>query len=222
MREVIPGLHRLTSARGGNAYLIEEGDRAVLVDTGLRSSAAAVVAELAAARIPKLTDVVLTHYDPDHVGGAAAVQRATGARVWLGVADIRILRGDAEAPTSVRRAMFRSGWLGRPELPELTELPDDADREVAPGVVASPAPGHTPGHHLLRWRGVAFIGDAARVAKGRLVHFPGFLISDREAADATLVTIAASEPRLVCPGHGSPARLSGMSDPDVSSAHPKR
>lgn len=207
MREVIPGVHRLQSARGGNAYLIEEGDEAVLVDTGLRSGAEAVVAELAAARIPKLAHVVLTHYDPDHVGAAAAVQRATGAQVWLGAADLRILRGEEEPPTRTRRAMFRVGWLGRAELPGLTELPDDAERGVAPAVVAVPAPGHTPGHHLVRWRGVAFIGDAARVSRGRLVHFPGFLISDRSAADATLAAIAASAPRLVCPGHGSPDRL---------------
>ncbi|WP_426626032.1 MBL fold metallo-hydrolase [Leifsonia sp. McL0607] len=207
MREVIPGVHRLTSARGGNAYLIEEGDQAVLVDTGLRSSASAVVAELAAARLRKLTDVVLTHYDPDHVGAAAAVQRATGARVWLGAADIRILRGEEDAPTRLRRAMFRSRWLGRAELPELTALPDDAELEVAPTVVAVPAPGHTPGHHLVRWRGVAFIGDSARVSKGRLGHLPGLLISDRADADATIAAIAVSRPRLVCPGHGSPARL---------------
>jgi glyoxylase-like metal-dependent hydrolase (beta-lactamase superfamily II) len=207
MREVIPGVHRLQASRGGNAYLIEEDDRAVLVDTGLRSGADAVVAELAAARIPTITDVVLTHYDPDHVGAAAAVQRATGARVWLGAADIRILRGEDEPPTRTRRVMFRSGWLGRAEVPELTELPDDGEREIIPAVVAVPAPGHTPGHHLVRWRGVAFIGDAGRVSKGRLVHFPGFLISDRGAADATLAAITASAPRLVCPGHGSPERL---------------
>lgn len=207
MREVIPGVHRLQASRGGNAYLIEEDDRAVLVDTGLRSGADAVVAELAGARIPTITDVVLTHYDPDHVGAAAAVQRATGARVWLGAADIRILRGEDEPPTRTRRVMFRSGWLGRAEIPELTGLPDDGEREITPAVVAVPAPGHTPGHHLVRWRGVAFIGDAGRVSKGRLVHFPGFLISDRGAADATLAAITASAPRLVCPGHGSPDRL---------------
>jgi glyoxylase-like metal-dependent hydrolase (beta-lactamase superfamily II) len=209
MREVIEGLYRMDAARAGNAYLIEVDERAMLVDSGLSSSAKAVVAELSAARIPRVTDVVLTHYDPDHVGGAAAVQRATGATVWLGAADARILRGEVPPPTRTRRAMMRVGWLGRAELPELTELPDDQEIEVAPGVVAVPAPGHTPGHHLVRWRGVAFIGDAGRLSRGRLVHFPDFLISDRAAADATLAAITASRPRLVLPGHGAPGRLEG-------------
>ncbi|NUU06841.1 MBL fold metallo-hydrolase [Leifsonia sp. C5G2] len=207
MREVIEGLYRVEAARAGNAYLFEDGDRSVLVDSGLASGAAKVVAELSGARIPRLTDVVLTHYDPDHVGAAAAVQRATGATVWLGAADARILRGEVPPPTRTRRAMMRVGWLGRTDLPRLTELPDDAEAEVVPGAVAVPAPGHTPGHHLVRWRGVAFIGDAARLSHGRLVHFPGFLISDRAQADATLTAIAASRPRLVLPGHGAPGRL---------------
>lgn len=207
MREVIEGLYRIDAARAGNAYLIEVEERAVLIDSGLSSSANAVVAELSAARIPRVTDVVLTHYDPDHVGGAAAVQRATGATVWLGAADARVLRGEVPPPTRTRRAMMRVGWLGRAELPQLTELTDDHEIEVAPGVVAVPAAGHTPGHHLVRWRGVAFIGDAARLSRGRLVHFPGFLISDRAQAEATLATITASRPRLVLPGHGAPGRL---------------
>lgn len=207
MREVIESLYRLEAARAGNAYLLEAGERSMVVDTGLASGARKLVAELEAARVPKITDVVLTHYDPDHVGAAAAVQQATGATVWLGAADARILRGEVAPPTRTRRAMMRVGWLGRAELPRLTELPDDTETEVVPGVVVAPAPGHTPGHHLVRWRGVAFIGDAARLSRGRLVHFPGFLISDRGQADATLASITASRPRLILPGHGAPGRL---------------
>ncbi|MGH1526956.1 MBL fold metallo-hydrolase [Leifsonia sp. L25] len=90
---------------------------------------------------------------------------------------------------------------------ELTELPDDAETEIVPGLVVIPAPGHTPGHHIVRWRGVAFIGDAGLVSKGRLVHLPGPLISDRAQADATLAAITALRPRLVLPGHGRPGRL---------------
>ncbi|WP_348789787.1 MBL fold metallo-hydrolase [Leifsonia sp. NPDC080035] len=207
MREVTDSIHRLDAARGGNAYLVEAGDRSVLVDTGLASGGEKVVAELAAARILPVMDVVLTHYDPDHVGAAAAVQRATGATVWLGAADVRILRGDALPPTRTRRAMLRMRWLGKPELPELTALPDDAETEIVPGLVAAPGPGHTPGHHIVWWRGAAFIGDAARVSGGRLVNFPGFLISDRAQADATIAAISASRPRLILPGHGVPDRL---------------
>ncbi|WP_431246256.1 MBL fold metallo-hydrolase [Leifsonia xyli] len=98
MREVIESIHRLDKVRGANAYLIEADDRAVVVDTGVASGADGLVAELRAARIPRITDVVVTHYDPDHIGSAAAVQRETGATVWLGAADQRIVRGEVPHP----------------------------------------------------------------------------------------------------------------------------
>ncbi|MBW8871641.1 MAG: MBL fold metallo-hydrolase [Leifsonia sp.] len=207
MRELIDSVHRLDGARGANAYLIEADDRSIVVDTGVPSGAKRLVAELEAARIPAITDVVLTHYDPDHVGAAAAVQRATGATVWLGAADARILRGEVAPPTRTRRMMRRFNRPGRADLPQLTELPDDAEFEVAPGVVVVPAPGHTPGHHLVRWRGVAFIGDAGIMSRGRLINLPGMLISDQGQADATLAAITAMRPRLVLPGHGRAGRL---------------
>ncbi|MGO4594677.1 MBL fold metallo-hydrolase [Leifsonia sp. 2TAF2] len=207
MRELIDSVHRLDGARGANAYLIEADDRSIVIDTGVPSGAKRLVAELEAARIPAITDVVLTHYDPDHVGAAAAVQRATGATVWLGAMDARILSGEVAPPTRTRRMMRRFNRPGRADLPEVTELPDDAEFEVAPGVVTIPAPGHTPGHHVVRWRGVAFIGDAGLVSKGRLIHLPAMLISDKGQADATLAAITAMRPRLVLPGHGRAGRL---------------
>jgi glyoxylase-like metal-dependent hydrolase (beta-lactamase superfamily II) len=57
------------------------------------------------------------------------------------------------------------------------------------------------------WRGVAFVGDAGLVSKGRLIHLPGMLISDKGQADATLAAITAMRPRLILPGHGRPGRL---------------
>jgi glyoxylase-like metal-dependent hydrolase (beta-lactamase superfamily II) len=67
MRELIDSIHHLDGARGANAYLIEAGDRSVVVDTGVPSGAKRLVAELEAARIPPITDVVITHYDPDAI-----------------------------------------------------------------------------------------------------------------------------------------------------------
>ncbi|WP_308468229.1 MBL fold metallo-hydrolase [Rathayibacter soli] len=207
VRDIIGSLYQLERPRAGNAYLIELDDRSVLVDTGLPSSAGAVVSELAGARIRPITDIVLTHYDADHMGGAAAVQNATGARVWLGAADIAIVRREAAPSTRMRRWMLNSGFLGRADLPEFTELPDHDEVEIAPGVTAVPAPGHTPGHHVVRWSGVAFIGDAARISRGRLVRLPNFLTSTRPQAEMTIQAITASHPRLVCPGHGRPGPL---------------
>lgn len=207
MRAVIDGIHRLDGARGANAYLIEAGDRSVVVDTGMASGAKRVVDEVRAASIPAVTDIVITHYDPDHIGSAAALQRETGATVWLGEADTRILRGELPAPTRTRRAMRRLSRPGHADLPELRELADDGETEIVPGLVAIPAPGHTPGHHIVRWRGVVLIGDAGRMSKGRLVHLPRLLVSDRGQADATLDAIVALRPRLVLPGHGAAGRL---------------
>ncbi|HEY5223696.1 MAG TPA: MBL fold metallo-hydrolase [Microbacteriaceae bacterium] len=189
------------------AALTRNGTSSPTVDTGLPSSATAVVTELSSASIPPITDVVLTYYDADHMGGAAAVQNVTGARVWLGTADVAIVRRDEVPSTRIRRWMLKSGWLGRADLPELTELPDHDVIEIAPGVIAVPAPDHTPGHHVVRWNAVAFIGDAARISRGRLVPLPNFLTSSRAQALTTIQAIAASHPRLVCPGHGSPGQL---------------
>ena len=207
MQQLTGGVYRVQSSRGGNAYIVETENRVVLIDTGLASGADAILGEIRAERLPPVTDVVLTHYDPDHAGAAAAIQRASEARVWLGAADARILRGVELPSTRARRTMMRMNRFGTTEVPELSELPDDEETELAPDLFAVPAPGHTPGHHIVRWRGVLFIGDAARIGNGRLVHFPRLLISDRTQADETLALIAASHPRLVCPGHGSPDRL---------------
>jgi glyoxylase-like metal-dependent hydrolase (beta-lactamase superfamily II) len=54
---------------------------------------------------------------------------------------------------------------------------------------------------------VVFAGDAVRISKGRLVQMPAFLISDKDEALATARLIESLRPRLVCPGHGAPDRL---------------
>ncbi len=209
MQQLTDGVFRLQKARGANAYLVADGERSVVIDTGIRSGAPGLIAELAAARheVPPVTEIVLTHYDPDHAGSAAALQRHTGARVWLGAADAAILRGETPPPTRTRRAFALRGQADEPS--GLAELSDDEETEVVPGLFAVPAPGHTPGHHVVRWRGVVFSGDAVRLSKGRLAQFPGFLISDKEQALATAALIERMRPRLVCPGHGAPGRLDG-------------
>jgi len=207
MRLLTDGVYRLQKATGANAYLVDTGDAAVVIDTGTPGGAAKLTAELREARgLPPVTDIVLTHYDPDHAGSAAALQRETGARVWISRADAAVLRRETPPSTSFRR--FLSHVYPKTAVPaDLHELPDAAETEILPGLVAIPAPGHTDGHVVVEWRGVIFAGDAVRVSKGRLVQMPRLLISDKAQALATTELIASRRPRLVCPGHGAPGRL---------------
>ncbi|WP_223693448.1 MBL fold metallo-hydrolase [Leifsonia poae] len=206
MRELTPTVFALEKTAGANGYLVAGEDCSVLIDPGLASGARSSLAELAGARrlVPPVTDVVLTHYDPDHSGAAPAVQEALGVRVWLGREDVPILRGETEPPTRARRFLKLINPMHPPvALSEIVE-----PTEIIPGLSVLPAPGHTPGHVIVSWRGVVFVGDAAMMRRGRLVQLPAPLISDRDAALATTDLIASLRPRLVCPGHGRPDRLS--------------
>ena len=205
MRELTENVYALDKTAGANGYLVAGSGRSVLIDVGLASGAKAVLAELAGVhgRIPRVTDVVLTHYDPDHSGAAAALQDALGATVWIGREDAAILRGEVEPPTRARRLLKKITPMHPPAM--LREI--DVETSIVPGLSALPAPGHTPGHLILTWHGVVFCGDAVRVQDGRLVQFPSFLISDKDAALATTELITSLRPRLICPGHGKPDRL---------------
>jgi hydroxyacylglutathione hydrolase len=220
MHQLTENVYQLDKAAGANAYLVvgvsgagdSDGDgddgagvaRSVLIDTGLGFGAEAVRAEIEVARdLPPVTDIVLTHYDPDHAGAAAALQKTLGARVWIGRADAPILRQKTPPPTRSRRMM---NLFGRPRPPaDLLEIGEES--EIIPGLLAIPAPGHTPGHTIYTWRGVVFCGDAARLKDGRLMQFPSFLISDKAEAVESELLIASLRPRLVCPGHGKPGIL---------------
>jgi hydroxyacylglutathione hydrolase len=89
------------------------GERAVLVDTGPQRSGRGVLRRLAAAGIApeELSLIVLTHAHADHVGGAAALQRATGALVVAGLGDEPILAAGANPP------LTPTGPAGRAFLP---------------------------------------------------------------------------------------------------------
>ncbi|WP_158866864.1 MBL fold metallo-hydrolase [Leifsonia sp. AG29] len=210
MQLLTEGVYRLQRATGANAYLVDTGDASVVIDTGTSGGASNLVAELRSERgISRVTDIVLTHYDPDHAGSVAVLQRETGARVWMGRRDARILRGEDAPPTRFRRFLARVSKAS--ELPDdLHELPDEGETEIVPGVLVLSGPGHTPGHVIVEARGVVFAGDSVRVSKGRLVQMPGLLTSDKTQALATADLIASRSPRLVCPGHGAPGRIDAV------------
>lgn len=161
-----------------------------------------------------IRDVLLTHWHPDHAGSAARfASSSAGTQVWVGEADLAVVRGAAPPPaptdtTTVGRLGAR--LLSRPAapVPGARLLAGDELREVAGGLLVVPTPGHTPGHlaFLLPARGVLLAGDAlfnvGRLAQPRVMY--------RSLADqrATLACMAELDYDVLAVGHG-PAITAG-------------
>jgi glyoxylase-like metal-dependent hydrolase (beta-lactamase superfamily II) len=158
--------------------LIETGRHVVLVDTGGGTSSpasGAIVARLQMAGIrPKdVETVVLTHAHPDHIGGAVSpagrpafpnARHVLAELEWdfwtAGRVDLRGLRVPGDLQDSMGATARRCLRALRFQVEPIC-----GETEVAPGVRAIPAPGHTPGHLaiLLSSEGqhLMNVGDAA-------------------------------------------------------------
>ncbi|WP_240167533.1 MBL fold metallo-hydrolase [Streptomyces noursei] len=86
---------------GGHVYLVALPDGGfAAVDTGLPGSAPAILDALAAlgGRPEALRQIVLTHCHMDHMGSAADLVAATGARVLAGALDAPYISGTLPEP----------------------------------------------------------------------------------------------------------------------------
>ncbi|WP_175637518.1 MBL fold metallo-hydrolase [Sinomonas mesophila] len=200
MQSVYPGVFRLDRSLGSNGYLVEAGERVAVIDPGLDWGAGRVLRELASARVlEKVTDILITHYDRDHVGATARLQAVTGATVWIGRADAEVLEGTRRAGTAYRRLLARVPL--RPFPGRVQRL--DGEAEVLPGVRALPTPGHTDGHLAFVFFEVLFAGDAV-LGDDRtgLTQFPRFITTDRAAALRSEEVLRGLGATWLCPGHG--------------------
>ncbi|MBG6216805.1 glyoxylase-like metal-dependent hydrolase (beta-lactamase superfamily II) [Arthrobacter sp. CAN_A6] len=210
MRLIANNCYQLEHSKGANGYVVSGRAGAAVIDPGISSGYDAVLKELrdSEARVGRVTDIALTHYDFDHAQAVARLQQELGARVWLGGADAAILRGDQAPPTAVRRLMQRFTSIPYPD--QLEEL--DGTGTIFEGLDYFPTPGHTPGHFAFQWNTVLFTGDSVTVRKdGTLRQFvlrP--VISDRAVAGRTeqllRERISSQGIEWVCAGHNRPTR----------------
>lgn len=120
-----------------NALLVRTGGRLLLLDTGVGPQYGALLASLKLAGVSpgEVTDVLITHPHPDHVGGLldaqgrlafpnATIRMASAAWAWM----------KQKAPPATIAAI--SGHVQTFE----------PGAKLAQGVVSVPFPGHTPGH----------------------------------------------------------------------------
>ncbi|MEX1022089.1 MAG: MBL fold metallo-hydrolase, partial [Dehalococcoidia bacterium] len=196
--EVAPGVWWLEGTRGCNVYLARARDGTfVLVDAAHRSSAGAIVREAhAIAGDAPVTHLLLTHRHFDHTGAAVEVARALSARIAIG-------EGDCEAaPDGGRQVVMRRG------APVPVDLAIAGRCEVAPGIEAVPAPGHTPGSmcFVAVDAGAAFVGDLVISYGDGLARAMVAANGDDGRYLETLRRFAEEAPPVGLPGHGYPVR----------------
>ncbi len=159
------------------AYLVSHSSGLILVDTGMDPSGHALDAALSqlGAAWPDVSQVLITHAHPDHIGALDHVRKA--------------------APAATVMASPLDG------LPGLHPL---ADRDTIGPLKVIASPGHTAGHlcFLDEEHGALIVGDCLGTMAGRLSRGPQQFTADPHVAEQTLHSLLTLRgPRMLF-GHG--------------------
>jgi glyoxylase-like metal-dependent hydrolase (beta-lactamase superfamily II) len=202
--------------KGGysKAYLFEDGDRLTLVDALYDSDAQQVIDYLwSIGRAPsELTDIVLTHSHRSHIGGAATLQRLSGAKVHCHESEVAIIM-NKEKPRPIPLRPLRPLPLVpirvMSRLPFAPHLPPEVTHHAEEGTAIGSlkvfhVPGHTPGNLALLWRDqVLVVADAILTWPRFGAGWPGFN-ADEGLYRRSLWRLLSLKPELVCVAHGDP------------------
>ena len=211
--EIIPNVHLIPDITA-NPYLIIDLDGLTLIDAGLPGSHKKILRYLAGlGYTPKgLRRVIVTHADFDHVGGLAALETASRARIFASAIEARAMaEGHASRPLKHRHMVIKLLFdlmtgLFKPAPVHADEyLSNGLTLPVLGGLRVVETPGHTPGHISLFAPsvGVLFCGDSIVSEETGLRGSRGANTWDQDKADESVRKQAALGARILCPGHGS-------------------
>ena len=167
-----------------NAYLVNTGEKLVLVDTGAAKlfgpTLGNLLANLAAAGYkPEQVDAVLiTHMHPDHVGGLMSDGKPAFPNATVHAdqhdADFWLAQANLDKAPAEMKGFFQGAMASmNPYVSGGKMKPFDGNTQLFPGIRAMAAPGHTPGHtvYAIESKGSKLVlwGDLMHVAA---VQFP--------------------------------------------------
>jgi glyoxylase-like metal-dependent hydrolase (beta-lactamase superfamily II) len=211
-----PGVFRIPTTPFSlvNSYAFVDDEGVTLIDCGIAKAPPRIVAGLAeiGRRPSDVTRIVLTHVHPDHAGGAAELQRRTGAPVLAHSGDREFAeagRPPASDPGRLSgRILRRLNRNARFEPIEVaTPLSDGDLLNVAGGLRVLHTPGHSPGHVSLLHEptGVLITGDAIFNVLG-LRRSPAMLCSDVRMTERTAHVLGEVEYEIAAFTHGPEIR----------------
>lgn len=144
-----------------NAFLINTGDRLVLVDTGAGTLFGPTLGKLGASleaagyRPEQVDDIYLTHLHPDHVGGLMDGESRMFPNATLHAdqddIDYWLDADQLEAAPEGQKGFFQGAMASMNPYIEADAFEAfDDDSELSPGIHAEQTHGHTPGHSIYR------------------------------------------------------------------------
>ena len=146
-----------------NALLVEEGDRKILIDAGFghflgpNFGRHALALANAGVTADEIDTVIITHGHADHFAGLVNPDlqlRFPNAQILWNAAEWTYWTSDqavADVRASAQPDAFKDLFINTTQAvlpvaaPNVEQLDVSVEREVAPGILLLPAPGHTPG-----------------------------------------------------------------------------
>jgi glyoxylase-like metal-dependent hydrolase (beta-lactamase superfamily II) len=194
MQQIVPGVYAFTGLWLGRVYALESADGLALIDAGIGPTIGKVLQQLQANghQPSEVKRILITHAHPDHVGGLAKLQAATGAQVVAHPLEWPIIAG--KVPAASQTASARRDVQG-----------GETFSEVLGGLQVIFTPGHTRGH-VSFWqpdRRLLFCGDVVMRMFGLGLPFP-IVTVDMAENKRSIKKLADLEPSVVCFGHGQP------------------
>jgi glyoxylase-like metal-dependent hydrolase (beta-lactamase superfamily II) len=199
-----------------NAFLINTGNKLILVDTGAGAlygdCCGKLAANLRAAgyQPEQVDEILITHLHKDHAGGVGAFPNAV-LRLSQAEADYWLTPANkARAPAFLSSFFDAAQAAVAPYQAGGRFQPYASFGPLEPGIEALPAPGHTPGHasYLVTSRGQQLLiwGDIVHIPAIQLPHPAATVKYDSSAAEAqatraSLLRMAASLHLIVGAAH---------------------
>ena len=203
--KIAEGVHQVDGVNC-NVYLVEDGNKLTLIDTGLPRSDKKIekYIENLGRKPTEVSTIVLTHFHIDHVGSAKKMKELTSAKVAVHEADADYVAKKRAPPKPKNLMMKALGSVVKAAPVDIDIVLKDGDKVGRLVVI------HTPGHSegsislLDTERKVMFVGDAVRFIDGKVQGPPPRFTPDEAKAKESIGKISTFDFNIMLSGHGQP------------------